>query len=246
MATFQKESVPCVKESVSNIPLYPGVNNRLAANLSLLPSNEFRLDLQSLDMSSSPVTLPFSLRQPIHQGVGFFLYAQKYAALLNQLLHSESPEPEVKAFRCFYNNVMKQTSHYLRELFNLAVLVHVDQFGIEGLLRFALWLDHALGALRLTKAIYEPAIRKFLKERDQNLLDVIAGAYRPEEVVTFLQSDQLALKSYQAPEVLKLKPGKNVKESYLKAVLKYYNKGSLEAKQHWITETFIREKVSGK
>ncbi|WP_067521905.1 DUF262 domain-containing protein [Endozoicomonas ascidiicola] len=197
LSTFQKQSIPSDKQSVAHTPLYPGVNNQLAANLSLLPSNEFRLDLQSLDMSSNPATLPFSLRQPIHQGVGFFLYAQKYAALLNQLLYSENPEPEVKAFRRFYNSVMKQTSHYLRELFNLAVLAHVDQFGTQGLLRFALWLDHALGALRLTKAIYEPAIRKFLKERDQNLLDVIVGAYRPEEVVAFLQSDQDAKASYR-------------------------------------------------
>ena len=245
LATFQKQSVPCAEHPIANIPLYPGVNNRLAANLSLLPSNEFRLDLQSLDMSSSPATLPFSLRQPIHQGVGFFLYAQKYAALLNQLLLSECPEPEVKAFRRFYDDVMKQTSHYLRELFNLAVLAYVDQFGTQGLLRFALWLDHALGALRLTKAIYEPAIRKFLKERDQNLLDVIVSAYRPEEVVDFLQSDQHATTKYQSPAVLKLKPGRMVKERYLKAVLNYYSKPSLEAKQHWITDEFIKGKISG-
>ncbi|WP_067521907.1 hypothetical protein [Endozoicomonas ascidiicola] len=49
----------------------------------------------------------------------------------------------------------------------------------------------------------------------------------------------------QTPSVLKLKPGRNVKERYLKAVFDYYGKASLDAKQHWITEKLIEGRISG-
>lgn len=247
LATFQHQSIPCNTRQASDVPLYPGINNRLAATLSLLPSDEYQLSLNTMQISSNPSALPFSLRQPIHQGVGFFLYAQKYVELLNGLLHGEIMGVEVRAFREFHGQVMSKTSHYLRELFNLAVLMYVDQFGEKGLLRFSLCLDHVLGSIRLNKKyIFKEAPLKYLKESGHNLLDVIAGAYRAEEVIDFLMADTNAKAVYESlysssEPVVEI--GKGVQGQYLNAVCDYYGRGSLDAKQHWISEKILGEKL---
>lgn len=241
--TFQTRSVP-VSDS-ERVPLYPGISNRLADALTLQTNDHFKLHLQELDLNNHAANLPFSLRQPIHQGVGFFLYAEKYAALLKELLHADELQGEVWAFRVFYDTVVTQLSHYLRELYLLAIVMYVDQFGEEGLLRFSLWLDHVLGAIRFEKSyIFKEAPIKYLKESDYNLLDVIAGAYRPDEVIGFLQRDIKSHAVYRSAEVTKIEVGKGVQGRYKAALLHYFAKTSLEHKEGWITDTFIKERLN--
>tara|TARA_B110000196_G_C21146422_1_gene666859 strand:- start:2195 stop:3664 length:1470 start_codon:yes stop_codon:yes gene_type:complete len=234
--TFQAQSIRCT--AVDSVTLYPSVGNAFAGSMQLLINDDYRLLPQPLDVSHHAAKLPFTLRQPIHQGVGFFLYAQKYASLINMLLHDENPETEVADFRNFYFSVVCQLSHYLRELYKLAVLMYVDQFGCQQLLRFALHLDHVLGAIRLDKAyIFKEAPLKYLKESAQNLLDIIAGAYRPEEVIDFLKSDQWANEVYASGKVAKIEREKGVQGKYLEALMTYYNKAILEDKHEWMDAT---------
>lgn len=251
LRTFQQQSVShSDTECVTTIPLYPNRHNLLATTLRLQADDSFQLDLKSLKLDANPAELPFSIRQPIHQGVGFFLYAQKYAALLNILLHDETIDLEIKAVRQLREDVMLKTSHYLRELFDLAVLMYVDKFGSQGLLKFALWLEHVLGIIRLEKAyIFKQAPLKFLKEAELNLLDVIAGSYRPEEVLQFLQAE--AKKKADSLDNLfahkKIESGKGVQGIYLQAILTFYGKKSLESstdKTSCISEEFIQEKIN--
>jgi len=233
IATFQAGSVS--SSHVTNVPLYPGTSNAFANSLELLSNDDYRLMPQALDISRHAAKLPFSMRQPIHQGVGFFLYAQKYASLINLLFHDENPEPEVEAFRTFYFSVVNQLSLYLRELFKLSALMYVDQFGWNQLLRFSLHLDHVLGAIRLDKAyIFKEAPLKFLKEPSQNFLDVIAGAYRPEEVIDYLRADQSANDVYQRDKTAEIEIGKGVQGRYIQAMLKYYGKNDLNDKHEWM------------
>lgn len=240
--TFQVRSVPV--DDISTIPLYPGTINRLAGALTLQTNNNFRLHLQEIDLNNHAAKLPFSLRQPIHQGIGFFLYAEKYAAMLKELLHTEEPQSEVKAFRVFYDTVVKELSHYLRELFLLAVVMYVDKFGEEGLLCFSLWLDHVLGAIRFSKSyIFKEAPIKYLKDSDYNLLDVIAGSYRPEEVVAFLQNDQQVNKVYSNDTMEKIEIGRTVQGRYKQALTTYYGREDFTHKNGWITADFIKERL---
>jgi len=233
--TFQGLSVR--SDVVNEVRLYPGTRNAFAGSLALLSNDDYRLFPQALDVSRHAAKLPFSLRQPIHQGVGFFLYAQKYASLINMLLHDENPEDEVAAFRTFYFSVVSQLSHYLRELYKLAVLMYVDQFGWQQLLRFALHLDHVFGAIRFDKAyIFKEAPLKYLKESSLNLLDVIAGAYRPEEVVSFLKEDTWANSVYESNKIVKIVREKGVQGKYLDALLNYYDMDSLKGKSEWMDE----------
>ncbi|MDB5936447.1 MAG: hypothetical protein JWQ01_3791 [Massilia sp.] len=220
LATFQDQSVRA--DAVDSLPLYPGHSNQYASRLCLLDGGDFRFDPTPAAVSASAADLPFSLRQPIHEGVGFFLYAQKYAALLDELLHLPTADDEVNRLRMFYASVVGHNSHYLRELFNLALLMYVDRFGFRRLLEFAERTELVLGALRLEKQyIFKEAPLKFLKEADRNLLDVIAAAYRPDEVMDFLKGELDRSAGYGKAFIGRISAGKGVQGRYLGALQKY-------------------------
>jgi hypothetical protein len=124
--------------------------------------------------------------------------------------------------------------------------MYFDQFGPADLLRFALWLDHALGAIRIEKhSVRAEAPVNFLCDGQMNLLDVIATAFRPEAVLDYLKTEARpradAIYDKEAIE------RRGVQLLYKHAVLRYYNQpvpGSLKGKGRWITDTFLSEKVA--
>jgi hypothetical protein len=224
--TFQQRSVKT--DAPNSLPLYASRGNQFASHLSLQSSDDYQLDLNPVQVSGGAASLPFSLRQPIHRGVGFFLYAQKYAAVLEELLFREATDPELIALRYFHRQVVGANSRYLREFFNLALLMYSDRFGLVQLLEFAQRAELVLGALRLEKEyIFKEATPKYLREADRNLLDVIAGAYRPDEVMVFLQSELLKSKGYGDVYAGTIKPGDGVRGRYLSAVRSYYRTAGL-------------------
>ena len=234
---FQTSSIDSF--SPDTIPLYSSRANRRASALTLVPQDGYRLSGEEIRLSGNPAELPFALRQPVSRGVGFFLYAEKYAALARQLLNADHEDSEVQAFHRFYQAVMAPLSTYLRELFLLACVMHVDQFGYRQLFRFALWLDYALGAIRIEKAyIFKEAPLIFLREASLNLLDVIAGAFRPDESIEFLKSLPGPLQIYATRNL----QGQGVQARYQQSVLAYYGKsGSLSGRHHWIDEKLKSE-----
>lgn len=247
LESFQHQSV---SSELGNVTLYPGGSNQWATELTLQGNNEYHLQLRSLQMSQSAANLPLALRQPIPQGVGFFLYAEKYAALLNQILHEDTTDPEYLALREFYEPVIrKHLSVYLQSLFRLALLVYVDRLGSKGLLRFSLWLDHRLGALRLNQAdIRRETPLKFLRDSKRNLLDVIAFAYRPEEVVTFLKAkDEGDIYAKNDGWKSEIESGSKVQGRYTRAVARYYGKlPSLKDKQNVIDDWVDQKGLSSR
>jgi hypothetical protein len=240
IATFEQQTVAAADEYI--VPLYANYRNRFASSLKLVNSSDHRLTIQDQEISTKPRHLPFSIRQPIHQGVGFFLYADKYADLLHWLFHETTTTADVYEFRRFHARVIKAQSQYLRELFELAVLMFVDRLGCQQLFEFALWLDHVLGSIRLYNSnVYKEAPLKYLKERKLNLLDVIVGAYRAEEVIEFLSSDSTVDEWLGSDKVTKVvesyyDKGKGVRERYLGAVYSYYGEHSLMQRSQAIAD----------
>ena len=223
LGTFQERSVR--GDEIDSLPLYPGIGNQFATRLCLHRGDDYRLDIKPVQMSASAAGLPFSLRQPIHEGIGFFLYAQKYAAMLDELFHSPEVDEEVKQFRRFYRAVVEVNSHYLRELFNLALLMYVDRFGHHSFLEFAQRTELVLGGLRLAKQyIFKEAPIKYLRDADHNLLDVISGAFRPEEVMAFLKRELAQSEGYEPARIADVRKSgnKGVQGRYLQAVCAYY------------------------
>lgn len=225
--TFQQQSLSC--ENANTIPLYPGRHNQFATQLTMQEGDDHQLVLNPVCIGGSAARLPFSLRQPIHQGVGFFLYTQKYAALIDELWHQPTNSPAVQALRCFYQRVVLANSGYLRDLFDLALLMYVDQFGDESMSEFAVAFELVLCGIRLEKsAVYDSTPRKYLREASHNLLDIIAGAYRPQEVMDVLQGQQKWLS--KGSSVLKsITPGQGVRGRYLSAWIKYLSEHKQQA-----------------
>ncbi len=238
IAEFQEGAVrPEVPDSV---PLYPPRSHLLGSAVIILPIDNFRLKPQSIRFSNNAAELPFAIRQPISSGIGFFLYADKYAAMTKHLLDEKQPSPEVRAYQKFYSHVIADLSLYLREMFLLASVMYVDQFSYSQLLPFALWLDYALGAIRIQKQyIFKEAPLIFLRDSPHNLLDVIANAFRPEEVIAHLKKDPLAGLIYEG-EIIE--PRKGVQGRYKQRVLSYYGKeGSLKNRARWIAPKLLEE-----
>ena len=111
----------------------------------------------------------------------------------------------------------------------------VDRFGNRDLLRFALSLDFVIGAIRIEKSyIFAAAVTVYLRDASLNLLDVIAQAYTPDEVIDFLMSDPRAAAIYAAEEI---QTDSTVRGRYKAAVLAFYGKeGKLAGREAWIKE----------
>jgi hypothetical protein len=212
--------VQSVESVMGDVALYPAGSNKWGQQLQLTANNEYRLNANSQHIGQSAAYLPFALRQPISKGVGFFLYAEKYAAMLNL----PSDDTEINGVQYFYNNVVSKLSAYLQSLYRLALLSYFDRLGSDGFLRFALWLDYRLGAIRLEKEdIRRETPLKFLRDAKRNLLDVISYAYRSEDIIIFLQ--QLDVASHYdknkgwEKEIIS---DRLVKERYVAALANYY------------------------
>lgn len=227
------------RNRVDSVPLYATRHNRLATALTLAGDGEYVLQGSKLRVSHNPANLPMALRQPIHEGVGFFLYADKYAALLQRLMNDPAPCTQVSAFRAIYRQLLCNNQEYLREIFMLCSLVYVDQFQVEQLTAFALRLEFLLGAIRLEKKqVKQETAANFFRLAELNLLDVIAQSYHPKQVLDFLQKRQLAVAPLYAEETIEV--GNGVQGRYKRAVLAFYREQAdaeyrnLAEKSQWL------------
>lgn len=229
------------KGDPATIPLYRSRHNRLGTALTLGRDGHGEIHTNRISLSPRAEDLPFAIRQPIHKGIGFFLYADKYAALLRRLVAEPTDSMEVQQFRRVYEELVMANSLFLREIFLLAAVMFADQFDDEKLWEFSLWLDHALGAIRLEKQqVRYEAAQNFFKQDTLNLLDVIASGYRPEQIIAHLKANHTHAKTYTDETI---EAGKGVQGIYKQAVLTYYRRGdatSLNGKHAWI-DTKLKE-----
>ena len=246
--SFQK---PILETEGNIIPLYSNGNNQLARTLEVDENNNFILKTNDIVLTTDSSCLPFTLRQPISKGLGFFLFTQKYASITQKLIHDNlvASEYELRAFRKFYHEVFDNISIYLKELFFLCIVVYYDKHGSTRLLEFTLWLDHLIGAIRLEKHyIFWQASIKFLKENPQNLIDVISTSFIPDEPIDYMKAEALKIKIYEREKIV---IDKGVQGKYKKHLLVYFNKflddknesNALKDKRDWITDQFIEGKL---
>ncbi|MDB4354155.1 DUF262 domain-containing protein, partial [Akkermansiaceae bacterium] len=238
--TFQNDTWEAPGDG-DGIPLYRSRQNRLGTHLRLKEGGQREVQTHPITLSEQATDLPFAIRQPVHKGIGFFLYAEKYGALLQWLTLEETNSSELIRFRGIYRQLMAANSIYLREIFVLGSLMYVDQFGEERLVEFALWYEHALGAIRLDKQqVRHEAAKNFFRDDDLNLLDVIAGAYLPEQVIGHLTQYHRHDTRYADEQI---ETGRGVQGRYKEAVLRYFNKSadSLKGKASWVEDLVTQD-----
>lgn len=235
MEEFQKRTWKSEGDQAT-IPLYRSRQNRLGCALTMTRDGHSEIHTNRISLSPKAEDLPFAIRQPIQKGIGFFLFADKYAALLRRLVVEPNDSNEVLRFREVYEKLMMANSLFLREIFLLASLMYVDQFDDEKLWEFSLWLEHAMGAIRIEKQqVRIESAQNFFKKEMLNLLDVIASSFRPEQVITHLCESHTQTDTY-AGETIEI--GKGVQGIYKQAVLAYFRRTgetSLRGKHSWIT-----------
>lgn len=185
-----------IRAPLGYIPMYASSMNQRAFALTFSPQQQAHLQLAPLGLGQQVVDYPFSFRQPIAAGAGFFLYTEHFIALHHLLFDREqqsslSDQPEVIRVKNFYEKVYVKCglNNNLQDLFKLAILLFYDQFGQNELFAFAIWLDYYIGAYRIgQRNILAQTALNMVKDPERNLFDVIAGAYLPEEVFDFLRT----------------------------------------------------------
>lgn len=230
------------KASVNTVPIYACRNNRLATAISL-QKDGLILHTNQIALGNDPSRLPIALRQPVHKGLGFFLYADKYARLLYSLVHDKTSVIDIRVhnFRAIYKDLLMKNQQYLREAFMVSTLVYVDQFGYEKLPQFALYLEYILGSIRLDKQqVKRETAANFFRDSKLNLLDVIVQSYHPDQVMGYLRRLHLNYKKpYQKENIDR---GKGVQGRYKKAVLTFFHGSENNEFQHlsdkweWVEE----------
>ncbi|TYR73453.1 DUF262 domain-containing protein [Rossellomorea vietnamensis] len=233
LSEFMKNTIKTEQES--EVPLYPNFSNVFGQQLMLTENRSLKLDIGSVMMGQNPADMPFAMRQPISKGLGFFLYSEKYADIVQRMYFDQEIDHELKAYRYFYEKVWIKTSKYLREIFVLASIMYFEKFQSKKLLEFALWLDHVLGSIRLElKLVFKETAMNFLVKGKNNLLDIISHSFTPEEVIRFLEEEARSrLKYYLSDESVR---GKGVQGMYKDRVLAYYGKSDFTGKETWIKE----------
>lgn len=219
LKSFQSETI---STNYNQINFYSNPNNQKYMgiefkdrNMILTPSYE--------NYHKSNIDLPFTLRQPIDKGMGFFLFTKKYAETLDYIFIQDEKDIQDKnilEFRKFYDKVYVHLSIYLKELFVISILIYYDKFKSNKLLEFALWLDFHIGAIRLDKAyIFEQAPMKFLKENPMNLFDLISYSFISDEVINYLKSNAKNITAYKKETI---EPNKGVQGRYKASLLEYF------------------------
>jgi len=225
------------------IKLFPNRRNMLAEDMIFTDNLELKLVGRFISLNMLPEDYPFSLRQPLEKGDAFFLYTKKYYHLYKLLFDNVNKEGEISSrelycMKKFYKQVYIDSgmSIYLKELFELAMVLYYDKFGDENIYKFAQYLDLFIGAKRIElKSIYAQTPIKLLREEKQNLLDVIVFSFESDEVFDFIK-ENFNKEAYQNE---KIEIDHKVQGRYKKALLEWYKKSetkSLKDRLSWIED----------
>lgn len=229
--------------SINQVQIYPTVNNKIAHAIRYDENEGIFLDTSPIALKSDAINFPFALRQPIETGTGFFLYAERYAAMFTFLFHTENVRnSELSRFKEFYKAVYISSgmSGYLQELYRLCAVMYYDKFESVQIDKFAKHLDYYIGVYRIElSSIYAKTATRILKEKNQNLLDIISQAFIPDQVFQFMieNTNDAIFRDEQIQLVKNGHPICAVQSNYKRALLKYYGKedqASLKAIKEWI------------
>lgn len=239
---FQKKTRdPEIKNQVQ---IFPTVKNKIAHAIQYDENDGILLDTSPIALKSHAINYPFALRQPIEKGIGFFLYSERYAAMYHFLFHTEhSQNSELFKFKDFYKAVysLSGMSEYLKSLYRLCTVLYFDKFESKEIDKFAKYLDYYIGVYRVElSSIYDKTAIRILRDKKQNLLDIISQAFIPEQVFDFIMENTNDTVFRDETIPLVKENGQliyAVRSNYKRALLKYYNKEdqtSLKALKEWI------------
>jgi hypothetical protein len=123
--------------------------------------------------------LPFEVTQPVAGGSGFFLFAQKYVAILKKLRQKE--------IFTMLDGAYGAGNGYLRKVYRAALLYFYDKFEDHQFEAFALHLFLLLAYFRASSSsVYDASVIKFQWGDDKAKFDPFKSillAYSPEHII---------------------------------------------------------------
>ena len=229
-----KTRTPEIKNQVQ---IFPTVKNKIAHALRYDDNDGIFLNTSPIALKSDAINYPFALRQPIEKGIGFFLYSERYAEMYHFLFNTEHTQNgDLFKFKAFYEAVYinSKMSEYLTSLYRLCVVLYFDKFESKEIDKFAKYLDYYIGVYRVElSSIYDKTAIRILRDKKQNLLDIISQAFIPEQIFDFILENT-------EDKVFREETGQliyAVQSNYKRSLLKYYKKEdqtSLRALREWI------------
>jgi hypothetical protein len=128
-------------------------------------------------------------KQPLNAGINTVHYLDYFNTLYQSLIVEQS-QPYLQPFYDFYSDVVENAnnSDFLTELYDIAVLLYVSEFGTEKLVESAYWLARCVFSIRLKnrKTVREDSISSFVREC--HVLDWITTAYQHQQLIDHLQN----------------------------------------------------------
>lgn len=169
-------------------------NLRVSGNegFNKYPSFKNKLSSKSIDEVKDQDFFTFAVRQPLHQGEGFFMFVDYYASLLDELMTLEINAE--KKFQVLVN-VHKTGSRYIASFFTVVVLTYYDRFGKEGLSKFIKLFDVLVANVRLRQGriLKQTMEIQFIRceheKVKQNILDFICGSFDVQEVIDGIEEE---------------------------------------------------------
>ena len=233
LKTFQKQTLKSPDGDV--YMLFPGRVNQLHKWLFPKDDNTSEFLDERIENQSS-LDLPFTIRQPIFKGHNFFKFSQKYHDI-HQHLFSEKSTTEVSVIKAreYYCAIYTdKMSVYLRHYMQLCMVMYYDSFGEVEIDKAVKYFDYLIGSIRIEKFyVKKEAVKNSLIENNNNLLDVIANAYLPQEIFEFITVQSNVKSIYENKD---LKDDNGVRNAYKNRVLFYFNKSTTTLKERlqWI------------
>lgn len=242
-ALMQEFGVNSVRNNDNAVRLYPHASNQHVHSIEVdmreqNGTGEYLPEYRYRAFKHTPLSVPFSLRQPIDKGMGYFLFVEKYAQLLKYLTNvSDNYLKEFDAFNCAIM-FHPSNSKYARRFYMLGILCYFDKFGKQGLMKFALYLEFLVGAVRLgqSRLAKSSLPNAYFKDEKINLLDMIFNSYTSEQLFERMMP---VIKGQS--EKYKMAAGAGVQKTYLENMLKYYGKKELTEVKDKLT--WLNEKV---
>lgn len=131
---------------------------------------------------------------------------------------------EITKAKAFYNKIYTPNmSVFLRHYMQLCLVMYYDTFGDNQLTKAAFYFDYFIGSIRIDKHyVREEAVKNSLiKNSTNNLLDVIANGYLPEEIFDFIASQRSIIDIYKKE---KLDNDNGVRNQYKQRLMKFFKK----------------------
>ena len=170
----------------NEIIFYPSSKNKLINKITI-ENNSIFYSTNNSYLNLDKYSLPFLIRQPLSDGLCFFLYSGKYKQLYKYLFEENT---EIKYIHTIVYDKYNSSQIYLSTIFEYLLVFYYDKFeDAKILLEFALRIIYIISSYRLANDIYSIKASIYKKiifdDVEINLFDVMDIYYDNNDIIKY-------------------------------------------------------------